>query len=258
MSLGGALRAARRQRDSLRAAGHRPYPLPARPWVNGQTWEHLLFAHWSVDPQTMAGLVPAGLEVDLFDGRAWLTIAPFRLCGFRAHLLPPLPGVHTFLETNVRTYVRRGGLPGIYFFSLDATSRLAVEGARLAYDLPYRYARGRIHQAGGAIDYRLERADPAHGPARLHASYRARGPAREAAAGSLEQFLVERYCLFAAGKSGRIMRTDIHHAPWRIHDAEAEVRQAGLVPAGVEPLVDPPLLQVAGRQDVVVWWPVAA
>jgi len=244
------------QRRSLRSVRHRPYPLPHRPWIGGQTWEHLLFAHWSVDPAAMASLIPPGLELDLHEGRAWLAITPFRLRGLRPRFLPPIPCVNPFLETNVRTYVRRDRRAGIFFFSLDATSRAAVEGARILNDLPYRHARGRIDMANGRVRYRIDRRDPRHGAAQLEASYGPRGPAAEPVPGSLEHFLVERYCLFAVRRPGEIVRTDIHHRPWRIHAAAGEVRHSGLVPVPLELPPDPPLLHVARRQDVLFWRPV--
>jgi uncharacterized protein len=246
------------QRTTLRDVRHRPYALPSRPWVNGQTWEHLLFAHWRVEPSTLAAIVPTGLEIDVFDGWAWIAITPFLLRGLRLRFLPSAPGVNPFLETNVRTYVSRGGRGGIYFFSLDATSRLAVAGARFLNGLPYRHARGRIAVAHGAVDYRLRRRDRDHGAAWLEASYRPRGPAGVPPPGSLEHFLVERYCLFTERGSGRILRTDIHHRPWQIHAAEGEIRHGGLVPAAIDPVTESPLLHVARRQDVVVWRPVPA
>jgi uncharacterized protein YqjF (DUF2071 family) len=206
----------------------------------------------------MACALPRGLELDLFDGRAWLAVTPFRLRGLRARFLPPIPLVNPFLETNVRTYVRRGGRGGIYFFSLDATSRAAVQGARILNDLPYRHARGRMTVAGRSISYRLDRTDHRYGEARLEADYEGRGAAAETTPGSLEQFLLERYCLFAVRESGEILRTDIHHRPWRIHPAQGELRHSGLVPPALEPLAGPPLLHVARRQDVAVWRPVPA
>ena len=240
---------------STSATHHEP---PRRPWLGRQVWEHLLFAHWSVDPSAIRRAVPADLELDLFAGRAWLAVTPFRLRGLRPRFLPPIPVINPFLETNVRTYVRRGGRGGIYFFSLDATSRAAVRGARILNDLPYRHARGRITVAGRSISYRLRRTDPPYGEARLEADYAPCGSAAEATPGSLEHFLVERYCLFAVRGSGELLRTDIHHRPWRIHPARGELRHSGLVPPALEPLADPPLLHVARRQDVTVWRPVAA
>jgi uncharacterized protein len=249
---------ARHQRATFCALGHRPYPLPRRPWVGGQTWEHLLFAHWRVDPARIERLVPPGLELDLYEGRAWVAITPFLLRGLRLRFLPSLPGVNPFLETNVRTYVRRRGRTGILFFSLDATSRVAVEGARILNDLPYRHARGRIDVDHGHVRYRIARRHPPHGEARLQASYGPRAPAAEPIPGSLEHFLVERYCLFAVRGSGEIIRTDIHHRPWRIHAAAGEIRHEGLLPDAIGPVGDRPLLHVARRQDVVVWRPVPA
>jgi uncharacterized protein len=247
-----------RQRRSLRAVRHRPYPLPQRRWVAGQTWEHLLFAHWSVDPSRLARIVPPGLELDVYEGRAWVAVTPFLLRGLRLRFLPSLPGLNPFLETNVRTYVRRGAWTGIFFFSLDATSWAAVHGARILNHLPYRHARGAIDVEHGYVRYRIDRRDRAHGEARLEASYGPGAPAAEAVPGSLEHFLIERYCLFATRGSGQIVRTDIHHRPWRIHPADGDLRHHGLLPAAIGPVGDPPLLHVARRQDVVFWRPVPA
>jgi uncharacterized protein len=227
-------------------------------WSGGQTWEHLLFAHWTVDVERLRRLVPAGLELDLWEGQAWIAVTPFLLTGLRARVLPPMPGVARFLETNVRTYVRRGGRAGIYFFSLDATNRLAVHGARLLNDLPYRHAQGRMAASGRSIDYAIRRTDPRFPPAQLAAHYTARGAAGEPAPGSLEHFLVERYCLFAVREPGDIVRTDIHHRPWRIHEAHGRLDHADLIPPELGPRAGTPLLHVARRQDVLVWRPVRA
>jgi len=116
---------------------HRPWPLPRGHWTNAQTWERLAFLHWPVDGDAVRRLVPAGLELDLYDGAAWLGITPFEVTGFRLRGGPPLPGVSSFPELNVRTYVTRDDKPGVWFFSLDADSRLAVEAARRLYKLPY-------------------------------------------------------------------------------------------------------------------------
>ena len=248
----------RRQRESLRTTEHRPFPLPDRSWAGGQTWEHLLFAHWTVDAERLRSIVPSGLQLDLRQGQAWIAVTPFRLRSLRTRFLPPIPGISAFLETNVRTYVRRSGRAGIYFFSLDATNRLAVQGARVLNDLPYRHAQGRMRASGRSIDYAIHRMDARFPPARLSAHYSARGNAEKPAPGSLEHFLVERYCLFAVTETGAIVRTDIHHMPWRIHTADGRLGHAGLIPPELEPLAGPPLLHVARRQDVLVWRPVAA
>ena len=119
-----------------RIGGHRPWPMPGRSWVMAQTWTDLLFAHWSVAPATLERAVPTQLPLDTFDGRAWIGITPFAVRNTRLRPTLPVPFVSAFPELNVRTYVTVGGKPGIFFFSLDADSMLAVAAARRAYRLP--------------------------------------------------------------------------------------------------------------------------
>ena len=121
------LGAAARQACGLDEIGHRPWPLPDEPWMQAQTWEDLLFAHWRVDAGDLARLLPPELPLDTYDGAAWLGITPFRLTDLRLRGMPPLPWRVGFPELNVRTYATADGRPGIWFFSLDAASVLAVE-----------------------------------------------------------------------------------------------------------------------------------
>ena len=108
---------------------HRPWPLPDAPWIMYQRWERLVFAHWPVDAGALRAHVPPPLAIDRFEGKAWLSIAAFEIEGLRARALPPVPGTSSFPEFNVRTYVRYGDKPGVWFFSLDAGSLFAVGGA---------------------------------------------------------------------------------------------------------------------------------
>jgi uncharacterized protein YqjF (DUF2071 family) len=135
------LRAPARQSGALAETAHRPWPVPEGSWMLGQTWQDLLFAHWRVNADALRRLVPAALTVEEHDGSAWLAITPFVLTGFRFRGTLPLPVVSSFPELNVRTYVTAEGKPGIWFFSLDTSSLLAVEGARRTYKLPYFHAR---------------------------------------------------------------------------------------------------------------------
>jgi len=227
------------QARSLRETEHRPYPLPERRWTMGQTWHRLLFAHWRVPHDVLRPHVPERLELEEHDGSAWLGLTPFRIAGLRARGAPPLPLLSSFDELNCRTYVRAGGRPGIWFFSLDASSRAAVAAARRLYRLPYRHAE---------IDARDDsfRAET-EGGGSFRASYRGLGTPRPAAPGTLEQFLVERYCLYA--DDGR-MRAEIHHAPWPLQPAEAEVEQRGIAPVELE---GDPICHYSRRLDVVIW-----
>jgi uncharacterized protein YqjF (DUF2071 family) len=238
-----------RQREGLEQVEHRPWPLPERPWTIAQSWVDLLFSHWRVDAAALRKLVPPELELDEHDGSAWLGITPFVITGFRLRGMLPLPVVSRFPELNVRTYATHEDKPGIWFFSLDTSSRLAVEAARRTYRLPYFHARTVHERRGNRVDFSNAR----HGSERdFEATYRdATGEAFEPVPGSLEHFLTERYCLYAADEEG-LHRADIHHPPWRLRPSEASIGVNTMPPDGVE-LPGEPRFHLAERQDVVIW-----
>ena len=223
---------------------HRPWPLSEEPWIQAQTWDHLLFAHWRVDRDLLRAVIPDQIPLDTFDGSAWLGVTPFRITGFRLRGLPPAPVVSSFPELNVRTYSTIDGKAGIWFFSLDTPSRLAVEVARRAYRLPYHHARISDRRRGVKIDYRSERRG-----AEFDATYWPDGPVEPAAPGSLEHFLTERYCLYTVHE-GAVHCAEVHHPPWPLQPAEADIRENTMAPVALE---DEPLLHYSERQDVVIW-----
>jgi uncharacterized protein len=237
-----------------RVREHRPWPMPRRPWVMGQTWTDLLFAHWSVTPGTLEAAVPPQLPLDTFEGRAWVGVTPFRVRNLRVRLTLPVPFVSAFPEINVRTYVTVAGKPGIYFFSLDADSALAVAAARRLYRLPYFRARMSIQRRGADLRYLSERTAPeAPAPAAFAANYRPLGGAFQATPGTLEHWLTERYCLYTLDAERRVLRAEIHHPPWPLQAAEAGIETNTMgAEVGLE-LVGDPLLHYARRQDVVFW-----
>jgi uncharacterized protein YqjF (DUF2071 family) len=245
----GLLTAPARQQASLDETEHRAWPVPETPWLQGQTWERLLFAHWQVDREALRALVPAELELDTFAGAAWLGITPFRISGFRLRGTPPAPVLSSFLELNVRTYVEHGGRPGIWFFSLDAASRLAVELARRVYRLPYFHARMSARSRGGWIEYASGRREQ---PAVFEGRYRAVGEPAPAAPGTVEHFLTERYCLYVV-HAGAVHRAEIHHPPWMLQEAEAEIELNTVAPQSLGVAGAPALLHYSERQDVVIW-----
>jgi uncharacterized protein YqjF (DUF2071 family) len=250
----GPLTTARRQAAALRETAHRPWPLPKGMWLQGQSWVDLLFAHWPLAPARLERLVP-GMPVDTFEGRAWLGLTPFVLEGLRLAGTPPVPGLSTFPETNVRTYVTVDDKPGIYFFSLDAASRLAVEAARRLYHVPYFRARMSARRSNGWVTYESRRID-ARGPdAELRCRYRPTGDVRNATPGTLDYFLTERYCMYTLGPDGGLRRAEIHHPPWPLQDAELELELNTMPPPGIElPDDEPdPLLHFAACQDTVIW-----
>jgi uncharacterized protein YqjF (DUF2071 family) len=240
-----------RQRAALASTAHRPWPLPARPWVMGQSWDDLLFAHWRVPAGRLEPFVPPVLRLERHQGDAWLGVTPFMVTGLHGRGAPPLPPIARFREVNVRTYVTDGTRPGILFLSLDAASALAVVGARAAYRLPYYLARGGVRSAA-AIRFHSERV--LGRDARLTIAYRPDGPVFTAAPGSLEHFLTERYCVYSVGLRG-LLRSQIHHPPWPLQPAVARIVANTLPPPEIGPLDGEPLVHFSRRQDVLVWTP---
>jgi uncharacterized protein YqjF (DUF2071 family) len=236
---------------------HRPWPLPRRPWVMTQTWRDLLFAHWPVDAAVIRSKVPPGLELDLYNGRAWLGIVPFRMTNVAPRGIPALPRISAFPELNVRTYVTADGKPGVFFFSLDAGSTLAARAARVALNLPYFPAAMKVTTAGDTTVYESARRSR-RTPALFSATYGRRGSAFYADPGSLAYFLTERYCLYNVDRRGRPYRLEIHHPPWPLQPADAEIRRNSMADAAGMTLPDvPPVLHFAKRQDMVAWLPAA-
>jgi uncharacterized protein YqjF (DUF2071 family) len=241
------------QRGALSVTAHRPWPLPSGPWVMGQTWRHLLFAHWRVPPEALARVMPPQLPPDVRDGAAWIGVTPFVVTAAHPRGLPPLPWVSSFPECNVRTYVTVDGRPGIYFFSLDAARRLACDIARLAYRVPYFHADMGAADRDGWITYAARRIQRDGPPAGLEVRYRAVGAPFDALPGSLEHFLCERYCLYTLDRRQRVLRAEIHHRPWHLYNAEAEFPSNTMTGGlGIE-LQEEPTLHLSRRQDVVFW-----
>jgi len=229
------------------------------PWVLRMRWLNLLFAHWAVDAGALAAKLPAGLELDLFDGEAWLGIVPFTMADVAPRGMPALGRFSRFPEINVRTYVRHDGLTGIYFLSLDAASRPTVEGGRRAFHLPYFHARMSAERVGDESVYRTERIHHRGLPAAFEARYRPIGPIEHAAPDSLEAWLTDRMRLFSVDRRGRIWRTEIEHNRWPLQAAEADITLETM--AAAQGLLLPavaPHLRYAARLDVRGWAPVRA
>src|SRR5688500_16539155 len=138
-------------------------------------WHDLLFMHWSFPPEAVRPLIPAKLQLDTFEGRCWIGVVPFHMSKVRARFLPPIPGTSAFPELNVRTYVTAQGKPGVWFFSLDAGSALAVTGARALYSLPYFRARMSIRAGRDGLVYASRRTHRGAPRAEVSATYRQSG-----------------------------------------------------------------------------------
>lgn len=241
--------------DPMRETAHRPWPVPQQAWVMAQRWSDLLFMHWPVPAESLRALIPAALRLDTYEGSAWVSVTPFYLSHLRARGLPALPWLSEFPELNVRTYVVLDDKPGVFFFSLDAGSMLAVIGARTFYRLPYHTASMRLRRrADGGIDYESRRLAGGTRPAVFKGSYSPAGPVTTSAPGSLEHWLSERYCLYAVGGAQRIYRADIHHLPWPLQRATVDIAENTMAAAaGIELPPAPPIASFARQLDVVIW-----
>ena len=235
---------------------HRPWPLPHRPWIMAQSWHDLLFAHWPIDSALLRPHIPTALQIDAFDAQGWIAVVPFRMSGVRLRATPALPWFSAFPELNVRTYVVADGKPGVWFFSLDAQNPVAVAAARAWFHLPYFRARMKCEDHNGSIHYSSQRTHPGAPPGALQVNYLPVAEIFEASPGTLEHFLTERYCLYAADSRGRISRGEIHHQPWQLQIAEAQFQQNSMIECAGIPLPwQNPLLHFARRQDVIAWNP---
>ena len=233
---------------------HRPWPLPHGPWFMTQSWHDLLFAHWPVDARTLQEKLPAGLPLDLFEGQAWIGVVPFHMTNVAPRGVPSIPFVSSFNELNVRTYVSLQGKPGIYFFSLDANSSLAVAAARTLFHLPYHEATMDVTSTETEISYTSQRNTRMAGVAEFAARYRPLGAVQLPTPGTLEYFLTERYCLYTVDDSFHARRLEIHHSPWPLQVAEATISVNTMADAaGIRLPATAPLLHFAKRQDTIAW-----
>ena len=247
--------ALRQPRVAFSEKRHRPWPLPGGPWVIGQTWNDLLFAHWRVDEALLREHVPPQIPIDTWDGDAWLAVTPFVVTGARVRFTLPLPPRARFEEINVRTYATIGGKPGIWFFSLDAASRLAVEVARRVYRIPYFPAEMSARHDGERVEYSHRRTQRDAPAASFAAEYAPTDRARTAAHGSFEDWACERYCLYTVDGDERVLRAEIHHPPWPLQPADATIARNTMGDELGLDLAEGPILHFAQRQDVVFWLP---
>ncbi|GIO52429.1 MULTISPECIES: YqjF family protein [Paenibacillus] len=245
-----------KNRSILEQTSHRPIPMPDGPWVMKQGWNDLLFAHWPVEEHSLLPHIPPGLELERWEGRPWISVAPFLLDPLRLRGMPPVPGTRKFLELNVRTYVNCSGKPGIWFLTLEASNPIAVAGAHMLARLPYRYARMQKSHQEGFIHYVSER-DRGHGesPAVWKSRYRAVNPkVYHAEPGTLVHWLTERYCLYSAGSDGELRIGEIHHLPWPLQEAGLWIEENSLTTSfGLVHDPEPALLTYTPRLEVLLW-----
>ncbi|HEU5097796.1 MAG TPA: DUF2071 domain-containing protein [Roseiflexaceae bacterium] len=241
---------------TLHDIAHRPWPMSRRPWVLGMDWHDLLFMHWPIKAESIRRYIPSALSIDTYDGNAWIGVVPFRMSRVVPRLIPPVPYLSAFPELNVRTYVHAEGKPGVWFFSLDAGNPIAVELARSAFHLNYYNAIMTCGPVGEIVEYSSVRRHRQAPAAAFQGRYRPTGPVYQSRPGTLESWLTERYCLYAANRTGSIWRSDIHHASWPLQPAEAEIERNRMTEQIRLSLPETtPLLHFARHLEVVAWLP---
>ena len=213
-------------------------------------WDTLSFLHWPFDAEVVRRLVPDRLELETWDGRAWVGLVPFEM-----HVRPPAgPGRMRFPETNVRTYVvGPDGRPGVWFFSLDAGSVSAVTAARASWQLPYYAATMSVERGGDVVRYRSSRRRP--GPSGAGHDITVAPGDVLTGAGEFEHYLTARFTLWNV-VLGRVMRTQADHPPWVLRTARVTHLEEDLVAAaGLPAPAGPPLVHFSDGVDVRIGAP---
>lgn len=213
----------RAKHPALEQVDHRPWPLPDRRPLLSQVWQNLLFIHWEVDFKEIRDAIPQVLEVDVFNGKAWIAIVPFDMKKVTFNGMPSISSLSDFPEINVRTYVKYKGKPGVWFFSLDVPSRFAVWGARTFFHLPYRHAAIDVTERGDKIHYKHRMAtaefEARYWPVHLKRLW----------SDVFATWATERYCLYCQSKRGQLYRTEVQHQKWPLHRAEVEISKNTLL-----------------------------
>lgn len=223
--------------------------------VMHQTWGKLLFMHWRISEKALRPLIPERLRIDTFDGSAWIAVTPFTMWDIRAFppYLPPVPGLSSMHELNVRTYVYLDNVPGVWFFSLDANSTVAVITARTFFHLPYVNAEMSLEEKAETIDYSSRRTERDAHEAEFEATWKKGETLPYSHPGSLEFFLTERYCLYAA-RGQKLYRCRIFHQPWPLQKAVLSSFNSTMIEAqGLPTPEGEPLLHYAEELSVDIW-----
>lgn len=237
-----------------------PRQRPRQSAIGYHTWSNLLFVHWRIPADELRPLIPPQLTLDTWEGDAWVGLVPFGMSGTRPWWAPAIPGISNFRETNVRTYVHfRGRDPGVWFFSLEASTSLAVRIARWRWHLPYFRADMSLERTDDTLLYSSRRLWPGvagpgckisasleplpnnrpmmHEPAGTFDEFEY-GAARP---GTLEYFLIERYVLYSCSPPGRLFAGRVHHRPYRLRRVDQlEIEENLVQAAGISRPRKPP------------------
>ena len=222
---------------------HRPWPLPPGHWLYYQEWNEALFMHWKAPAELIKSLLPTGLQLDMHEGDAWVSLVAFTMEHIRPRFLPALALISNFHEINLRTYVVKDGKAGVYFLSIEASKRLSAYISRKLSALPYKWAamqRSRQH-------YRSQNAKEGF---YLNVDFNKGAELKEKT--SLDTWLTERYCLYVKA-AGILYRYDIQHKPWELAQAEVTIRRVHYPIGGLKLTLTPEAVHYAAGVQVLAW-----
>lgn len=230
--------------EILKDLQHRPWELPQTPWHYYQEWNHVLFFHWAVDAEVLKPLIPPGLELDIFDGKAWISLVPFTMQKIRPKFLPAVSVVSDFHEINLRTYVSKDGKSGVYFINIEAEKHFSAFLSRNLSGLPYEKAL--IKRSEGKYS-----SSNIFKKFALDVEFAVKENVSEKS--ELEKFLTERYALFLERK-GILFRYDIHHREWKIKMLEVKKLHLDYKLPGLDLAnKQPDLVHYSDGVEVVAW-----
>ena len=226
--------------------------MPSRKHSLVQEWRYLTFMHWKVDSEKIIPYLPKGLELDLYKGQAYVSVIPFLMKNVRPRLAIPLPGVSTFPEFNIRTYVKKNGKPGVLFLTLDAQSRITCFYAPRAFGLPYRYSKGHISHKENTYAWYSKREEDS---LELEGSSQIIDGQKISKLGSIEEFLFERYCFYTNYKKSLFI-AHTKHNPWIFYNAKVNIKKNNLTESydlGITNVLKPDLSHMADGVFVYAW-----
>lgn len=231
---------------------HIPFKLPKRNYSLIQNWKYLSFMHWEVNPEKLKPYIYNGLEIDTYDDKAYISTIPFLMNNVRPRLTFPIPGVSSFPEFNIRTYVKYHDKPGVIFLTLDAKSIISCAYAPWAYSLPYRYAKGYVKKIENGYQWKSKRTNS---NIELVGSCKSIGKFMKSKPGSIEEFLLERYCLYTFHNK-KLCIAYTKHTPWVFRNAEAEIIKNTLTESyqlGISNLLNPDISHISDGVHVQSW-----
>lgn len=202
-------------------------PEPVRRAVMVQQWRDLAYIHWRYPAQEVQALLPAGVEVDTFDGSAWVGLIPFSMKNIGLPRLPTVPYFGSFPEVNVRTYVRRNGIPGVWFFSLDVNRLIPAFVARATYLLPYCWGTASNLRTESTLETEVHR----RWPSRASTSIRISLGEPIDHPDELSVFLSARWGLYSRGFGKGVRYAPVDHERWPLWSASLVSLDDSLVTA---------------------------